>query len=94
MGWNVRRIVLLLAVLAALVSTAPVQAFSFCFSFGSNDHRYSHYDRYPPPFPPTPSVYYPADPNQVQLPGTAYAPAYPLLPSQPYEALMPVYPGW
>ena len=94
MGWKVRRVVLLTVVLAALACSSPLQAFSFCFSFGNNNHRYSPYNRYAPPYPPAPAVYYPADPNQMQLPGSAYTPGYPLQPVQPYEEWVPAYPGW
>lgn len=94
MGWKVRRVVLLSVVLAALACSSPLQAFSFCFSFGNNNHRYSPYNRYVPPYPPEPGAYYPADPNQLPLPGTGYAPEYPLPPLQPYGVLLPTQPGW
>ena len=94
MNGRAGRVILLLAMLVALVCSAQVQAFSFCFSFGNNNHKFSPYNRYPPPFPPAPGAYYPADPNQMPLQGTAYPPAYPLPPLQPYESLMPAQPGW
>jgi len=90
MGWKVRHVVKLIAVIAALASAAPVQAFSFCFSFGSNNnHRYSPYNRYPPPYPPAYGAYYPADPYPLQLPGTVYAPVTPLPPLQTYGGPIP-----
>jgi hypothetical protein len=88
------RVVLLSVVLAALACSAPLQAFSFCFSFGNNNHRSSPYNRYVPPYPPLPGAYYPADPGQMLPPATAYTPAYPLPPLQPYEELVPAHPGW
>lgn len=94
MNGRARRIVLLLAMLAAFACSAPLQAFSFCFSFGNNNHRFSPHDRYMQPYPPAPGAYYPADPNQMQLPGTAYPPAYPLPPLQPYGTLLPAQSGW
>ena len=89
MRGRARCVVLLFAVLTALVCTAPVQAFSFCFSFGNNKHRYPSYNRYVPPYPPAPGMYYPADPSRFPFPGTANPYAYSLPPLQPYDALIP-----
>jgi hypothetical protein len=85
--------VLWLVAVAALACSLQVQAFSFCFSFGSNHHRYSPYNRYVPPYPPAQGVYYPENPDQLQLPGIVYPPEYPLPPLQPYGVLIPVQTG-
>ena len=74
--------VFLLPVIAVLVFSTPVQAFSFCFSFGNNSNKYPPYNRYPPPYPPPPAAFYPMGPYQQFMPGPAYSPAYP-----------PVYPS-
>jgi hypothetical protein len=84
--------VLLLPVFAVLVFSTPVQAFSFCFSFGSNNNKYSPYNRYPPPYPPPPAAFYPMDPYQQFMPGPVYSPVYPPLTQQPYDVLAPVQP--
>jgi len=89
-----RRAMLLLPVLAVLVFTTPVQAFSFCFSFGNNNNKFSPYSRYPPPYPPPTTAFYPADPDQLLMPGAGYSPAYPPPPSQPYGILVPAQPAW
>ena len=87
------QLVLWVVAVAALACSLQVQAFSFCFSFGSNHHRHSPYNGYLPPYPPVPGVYYPPDPSQQQLPGTVYPPEYPLPPLQPYGVLLPVQPS-
>ena len=89
MRGKTRRTLLLLSVLAMLAFTASVQAFSFCFSFGSNNNRYSSYNRYPPPFPPAPAAFYPMDPYQQFMPGAACSPVYPPLTQQPNGVLAP-----
>ena len=94
MNGKAGRVVLLSVVLAVLAGSAPLQAFSFCFSFGNNNHRSSPYNRYVPPYPLLPGAYYPADPGQMLPPATAYTPAYPLPPLQPYEELVPAPPDW
>jgi hypothetical protein len=78
---------LLCTVLATLACSAPVLAFSFCFSFGNNQHRYSSYNRYVPVYPPLPGMYDPAAPGLMPVPGAAYA--YPSPPLQPYDNPMP-----
>jgi hypothetical protein len=83
---------LLLPVIAVLVFSAPAQAFSFCFSFGGNNNKYSPYNRYPPPYPPPPAAFYPMAPYQQFMPGPAYSPVYPPLTQQPYGVLAPVQP--
>jgi len=93
MNGKAGRVVLLLTVLAVLACSAPVQAFSFCFSFGNNNHRSSPYNRYVPPYPP-PAAFYPVDPNQLLMPGAAYSPVYPPPPPGPYGVLMPTQPAW
>jgi hypothetical protein len=85
--------VLLLPVFAVLVFATPVQAFSFCFSFGNNSNKYSPYNRYPPPYPPPPAAFYPHHPYQLLMPGPAYSPVYPPLTQQPYGVLAPVQPA-
>jgi len=89
MNGKAGRFVLLPVVLAALAFSAPLQAFSFCFSFGNNNHRSSSYNRYMSPYPPLPGGYYPAAPNRMLPPATAYTPAYPLPPLQPYGTFLP-----
>ena len=84
--------VLLLPVIMVLVFATPVQAFSFCFSFGNNNNKYSPYNRYPPPYPPPPAVFYPRYPYQPLMPGPGYSPVYPPLLQQPHGVLVPVQP--
>ena len=85
--------VLLLPVFVALVFSPPVQAFSFCFSFGNNNNKFSPYNRYPPPYPPPPNAFYPQNPYQPLMPGPAYYPVYPPLTHQPYDVPAPVQPA-
>jgi hypothetical protein len=94
MNGKIRRLVLLSVALTALACSAPLQAFSFCFSFSNDSHRSSPYSRYVPPYPLLPGAYYPAGPGQLLPPASAYTPVYPLPPLQPYEELMPAQPGW
>jgi hypothetical protein len=84
--------VLLVPVIAVLVFSTPAQAFSFCFSFGNNNNKYSPYNRYPPPYPPPPA-FYSMDPYRQFMPGPAYSPMYPPLIQQPYDVLAPVQPA-
>ena len=83
---------LLLLALAAMVCSSPLQAFSFCFSFGSSNNNYSQYRRYPPPFPPPSAAYYPALQHPQWVPNAVYSPVYPSPELQPYGVL-PAQPG-
>ena len=94
---NIRRAMLLWPVIAVLVISAPVQAFSFCFSFGGNNNKHSPYNRFPPLYPPPPAAFYPMAPYQQFMPGPAYSPAYPPvfppLTQQPHGVLAPAQPA-
>ena len=94
MNGKTGRVVLLSVALTALACSAPLQAFSFCFSFGNDNHRSSPYSRYVPRYPLLPGASYPPARGQLLPAATAYTPVYPLPPLQPYEELMPAHPAW